>query len=151
MGTGKFIALAFAFPRWSSTDNRLPEAANADDTYYSGSPLASYIGEALQKKSHVIDILGATEASLLPFELTDHDDWPYVHIGPSTGCELRPVSDDQYEMVLVRDRLFDLFQAVFVTFPKIFEWRTRDLYTKHPSKPGLWLYKGRADDIIVFR
>lgn len=26
----------------------------------------------------------------------------------------------------------------------------KDLYTKHPSKNNTWLYKGRADDILVF-
>ena len=53
-------------------------------------------------------------------------------------------------MVLVRKPETELLQGAFATFPDISEWRTRDLYSKHPTKPYHWLYEGRADDIIVF-
>src|ERR1700733_14259424 len=42
-----------------------------------------------------------------------------------------------------------LFQGVFFTFPDLQEYSMKDLYSKHPTKHGLWLYRGRADDIIV--
>lgn len=25
----------------------------------------------------------------------------------------------------------------------------KDLYSPHPTKPGLWMYRGRADDVVV--
>ena len=53
-------------------------------------------------------------------------------------------------MVLVRSRNTEYLQAVFVTFPETSEWGTKDLYSKHPTKPHHWLYEGRADDVIVF-
>ena len=53
-------------------------------------------------------------------------------------------------MVLVRRPKTEYLQAIFVTFPESSEWGTKDLYSKHPTKPHHWLYEGRADDIIVF-
>lgn len=41
------------------------------------------------------------------------------------------------------------YQGIFHTFPEIREWRTRDLFKRHPSKPDLWKYSGRRDDIVV--
>lgn len=34
-------------------------------------------------------------------------------------------------------------------FPDAEIWRTRDLFKPHPTKPGLWRFYGRADDIVV--
>ena len=53
-------------------------------------------------------------------------------------------------MVLVRRPETEYLQAIFVTFPEAAEWGTKDLYSKHPTKPHHWLYEGRADDIIIF-
>ncbi len=53
-------------------------------------------------------------------------------------------------MVLVRKPETELLQGVFTTFPELSEWPTKDLYSKHPSRPDHWLYEGRADDIISF-
>ncbi|KAH8661698.1 male sterility protein-domain-containing protein [Tricladium varicosporioides] len=39
---------------------------------------------------------------------------------------------------------------MFKLFPHLQVYNTRDLYTPHPSKPDLWIYRGRSDDIIVF-
>lgn len=54
-------------------------------------------------------------------------------------------------MVIVRDEKLDLLQAIFVTFPELAEWRTKDLWSKHPMKADHWSYVGRTDDIIVFQ
>ena len=66
------------------------------------------------------------------------------------GNEFRQVSADRYEHVLVRDPKLDLYQGIFITFPELNEYFTKDLWSKHPTKPNHWLYEGRQDDIIVF-
>lgn len=55
-------------------------------------------------------------------------------------------------MVLVRRPETEYLQAIFVTLadPETSEWGTKDLYSKHPTKPHHWLYEGRADDIVIF-
>ena len=41
------------------------------------------------------------------------------------------------------------FQGIFYAFPNINEWSMNDLYDQHPTKPFLWRYRGRKDDVIV--
>ena len=87
---------------------------------------------------------------MLPFETTERSEWAYLRFGPHTGVEFRHANGNQYEMVLVRNAKLDYLQGVFLTFPDINEWPTKDLYSKHPSKADHWHYECRADDIIVF-
>ena len=87
---------------------------------------------------------------ILPFEPTEKEDSQYFHFGTHTGLQFEEVTEGQYEMVIVRKQELDLVQAVFVTFPDLQEYRTKDLWSKHPTKPDHWFYEGRGDDIIVF-
>ena len=66
------------------------------------------------------------------------------------GCELRPVSDGLYELFFVRSEDPHKSQGVFSTFPSLNEYSAKDLYSKHPTKEGLWLYDSRDDDILIF-
>lgn len=55
-----------------------------------------------------------------------------------------------YEHFAVRkEEYLALFQGLFRTFSDVKEMSLKDLYCPHPTKPGLWLYKGRTDDMIV--
>ena len=56
---------------------------------------------------------------------------------------------DLFELGFVRDPQLDRFQIIFSTFPTRQEYWTSELYAKHPTKPDLWKYNGRADDIMV--
>jgi acyl-coenzyme A synthetase/AMP-(fatty) acid ligase len=49
----------------------------------------------------------------------------------------------------VRHALTVPFHATFWIFPELTEYSMNDLYSKHPTKPNLWLYVGRTDDVIV--
>jgi thioester reductase-like protein len=42
------------------------------------------------------------------------------------------------------------YQGFFYTLPDANEYSTKDLYTPHPSLPDHWMFRGRADDIIIF-
>ena len=81
--------------------------------------------------------------------MTDPDDWEYASFSPFMGCELRPFSEGLYEFYFVRDSKLADHQGIFSTFPTLTEFSSRDLYSKHPTKDGLWLYEGRSDDMIV--
>lgn len=56
---------------------------------------------------------------------------------------------DLYEGVIVRNKEHVPIQPVFRIFPNLDESCTKDLFSPHPTKPGLWLYRGRADDMFV--
>lgn len=63
---------------------------------------------------------------------------------------MRHYSDELYEIVIVRDPAIEAYQGVFYNFPDLSEYKTRDLFSKHPTKENLWRHEGRSDDIIVY-
>ncbi|KAI1419683.1 hypothetical protein F5Y12DRAFT_776597 [Xylaria sp. FL1777] len=119
---------------------------------YGGGPLLKATGDLAITKTRLINCLGTTECGVLPGQLCDPQDWQYLRLHPNLGYEYRHVSDDLYEQVIVRDENRLQYQGIFGTFPDLTEWPMKDIYSKHPdpSKGDLWLYRGRADDVIVF-
>ncbi|OTA69204.1 acetyl-CoA synthetase-like protein, partial [Hypoxylon sp. EC38] len=117
---------------------------------YGGGPLPYEVGRLISTKTRVLNGFGSTESGVLPTQLCDPEDWAYVNFSPVGGYEYRPFSDGLYEQVIVRKPELERYQGIFGTFPELSEWRMKDLYSKHPTKENIWLYQGRADDIIVF-
>nr|POF19877.1 non-canonical non-ribosomal peptide synthetase fub8 [Quercus suber] len=115
---------------------------------YGGGPLSQTVGNQIITVTRLITAMGSTEAgfiaSLVP---TDPNDWMYFEWDPIAGVEMQPEVDGLYELVIKpTDKRH---QKVFHTFPQIDEWRTKDLYTQHPTKSDLWCYNGRKDDVLV--
>ncbi|KAI0144537.1 hypothetical protein GGR57DRAFT_325304 [Xylariaceae sp. FL1272] len=115
---------------------------------FGGGQLPQEIGELLSSRTRLINCIGSTECGVFPIELCDPEDWPYLKVSPVLGQQYRHISGDLYEQVIVRE--LRPYQGIFSTYPDIQEWQMKDVYSKHPSKKNLFLYKGRADDIIVF-
>ena len=108
------------------------------------------LGDTIATKTTLMSFMGATEAMILPVEYPDkEDDWQYWAFSQCMGADFRHFHDDLYEMVMVRNPQYHDYQAVFFTFPDKHEYPMKDLYSPHPTKPGLWIYRGRADDVIV--
>ena len=79
------------------------------------------------------------------------EDWMYFHYNPELkGIEFREVSDGRYEQWMLHHPSTDPYHATWYTFPDKSEYSTKDLFSKHPTKPNLWFYEGRSDDVIVF-
>ena len=118
---------------------------------YVGGTVSKTIGDEISSKIELITMFGATETLSHPIELKDDpQDWEYISFSSFAGCDFRPVSDDLYEMIVVRNPELSLFQGVFAAFPKLNEYSTNDLYEAHPTKKGLWKFRMRSDDIICF-
>ncbi|KAK7745196.1 putative NRPS-like protein biosynthetic cluster [Diatrype stigma] len=117
---------------------------------YGGGPCPQAVGDQISARTRVLTAMGSTEAGAFPVQPCDREDWAYLRISPVLGHEFRRVSDELYEQVIVRDPALERYQGVFATFPDLQEWPMRDLYSKHPTKPDTWLYRGRVDDIVVF-
>lgn len=132
----------------SATSEGLEALGKLDKVFFGGAPLASASGDKICRVTKLITIIGSTEAllmcTLIPSEC---DEWGYFHWAAAAGTVMEPAGDDLYELVLKRKDKD--FQTIFHTFPDIQEWRTKDLFTQHPSKPYLWKYNGRRDDIVV--
>ena len=121
-----------------------------DYVLYAGGPLPKEVGDALSSRTHLASTFGSTETAYPPLQAIDSSDWEYVSYGPVSGSDFRSVGEGLYEHWLVRQSDLDLFQSIFVMYPDQQEFSTRDLYEKHPTKPDLWRFRGRADDLIVF-
>ncbi|KAI1142682.1 hypothetical protein F5Y05DRAFT_126811 [Hypoxylon sp. FL0543] len=128
----------------------LENLSRLDQVTYGGGPLPHAVGNLISTKTRLLTGFGTTECGAMPTELCDPEDWAYVKFSPVGGFEYRPFSDGLYEQVIVRNPELERYQGIFGTFPELSEWRMKDLYSKHPTKEDIWLYRGRADDIIVF-
>lgn len=123
---------------------------------YFGGPCPPGTGDILAAKVRLTTQLGSTETGPIPTELTDEEDWEYTKFSPSLSHKLELVFQDLYELVIIREDnnsstgkdIQKTLQTAFCTFPKLAEYRTKDLYSKHLSKDNLWLYRGRRDDLI---
>ena len=124
---------------------------------YTGAPCLSHVGDRIASKTRLVSLLGATEMGPIPTELADAEDWEYTKFAPVLPHRLEHVHADLYELVIVRDGEGDDNEGkyrmnpepVFCTLPHLSEYRTRDLYSKHPAKVGLWRFRGRKDDLIA--
>ncbi|ESZ95633.1 hypothetical protein SBOR_3981 [Sclerotinia borealis F-4128] len=117
--------------------------------HYGGGPLPREIGNVLKSHTHLSVQFGTTESGFSALQITDPDDWEYMSFSPIMGIELRLYTEGLYQLYFVRDTQLALSQGIFATFPDLTEYTTKDLFSKHPTKAGLWLFEGRSDDIIV--
>ncbi|MDI1492650.1 MAG: hypothetical protein OHK93_004432 [Ramalina farinacea] len=65
------------------------------------------------------------------------------------GPKLRHLSEDLYELVLIKDENLVKARFIFQNFPHLSEWETKDLFSKHPTRNDLWQFRGRKDDLVV--
>lgn len=119
--------------------------------FFAGSTLPKKVGDRIAAATNLATIIGSTEMGYLPIEITDRSDWEYVAYSPFYGSEFRPTgTDGLFEHCVVRHKDLELFQSIFYTYPDLAEFRTKDLYEKHPTKEDLWRHRGRIDDLIMF-
>ncbi|KAH8881459.1 acetyl-CoA synthetase-like protein [Thozetella sp. PMI_491] len=145
---GSFLAPS-TLEEISKTPASLEKIAKTDFTFFGGGPLSQECGDRINAVTRVFNIVGVTEGSLFPIVQAEREDWNYLHFHPAGGFTYQQQSDDLWEQFQTRDPKLDLFQAFFQTFPDKDEVAIKDLYSKHPTKPGRWFYRGRTDDVIV--
>ncbi|KAF3049355.1 putative secondary metabolism biosynthetic enzyme [Didymella keratinophila] len=132
----------------SATEKGIKALGQLDSVFFGGAPLAAASGDKICEVTNLITVIGSTEALLMcTLTPSTRKEWDYFHWAAVTGAVMEPAEDGLCELVLKpKDTKY---QAIFHTFPDINEWRTKDLFRQHFSKPYLWKYSGRRDDIIV--
>ncbi|KAI5253455.1 acetyl-CoA synthetase-like protein [Aureobasidium subglaciale] len=116
--------------------------------FFAGAPLAQEVGDRIAETTQIQTIIGSTEGTFWDSYITeDRADWGWFEWCEHTGAVMEP-SGDLFEMVIKRVP-GNSVQGAFWSFPELDEYRTKDLYEEHPTKKGLWKYKGRNDDVIV--
>jgi acyl-CoA synthetase (AMP-forming)/AMP-acid ligase II len=118
---------------------------------FSGGPLLEQAADLVNRKAILASSMGATEYGGVPVNAKDPEDWGFFRFDlDANGVDMRDTGQEGlYELVFVRKPHLDHLQGAFVTFPELEEYHTKDCFSKHPSKPGLWKYESRLDDIIV--
>ncbi|KAI9879042.1 MAG: hypothetical protein M1830_009784 [Pleopsidium flavum] len=127
----------------------LEQAKRLDFLLYAGGPLSTNTGNLLSQVTDVCQFYGQTETGAVQALVPLREDWASLEWHPKYGADMQPSMDDAYEMVLHRDPNLERIRGLSCTFPDVEEWHTKDLFRPHPSKPNLWQFHGRTDDIIV--
>ena len=121
---------------------------------FAGGNLSKATGDTLARRGDLFPVFGATENGT-SLTLRDPaapavDTWACMDFHPKAGYQFRYVGDGCYEAEVIRNTLAEEEQPVFKVFPELQKWSTKDLFTPHPTTSGAWVYKSRADNIIVF-
>ena len=117
---------------------------------YTGGPFSPDAAEKLVKVTDLVPLYGSTEAFQTPQLVPAREDYAYMEWNPHFKHEMQEAEDGAYELVLYTDSTTEKRSALNHNLPGVTEWHTRDLFKPHPTKPNLWKYYGRRDDIIVF-
>lgn len=128
----------------------LQQVKQLDFLLYAGGPLSTITGNLLSQQTDVLQFYGSTEAGETQALVPLREDWASLEWHPMAGIDMQPSMDDAYELVFRKDSCpLKEFLSLWSNFADIQEWRTKDLFRPHPSKPNLWKFHGRTDDIIV--
>ncbi|KAK7427361.1 hypothetical protein QQZ08_006130 [Neonectria magnoliae] len=116
---------------------------------WGGGPVSREAGARIWKHTKLRLSMGMTEVGWLPCVETDPEDWYYIHVHPDAGYQFQDRGGGLYELVAVRNPELERWQPIFSTFPDLQEYLFKDLFSRHPTKPDLYLYEGRIDNVIV--
>ncbi|KAF4201232.1 hypothetical protein CNMCM8927_001880 [Aspergillus lentulus] len=117
---------------------------------YGGAPLAKQVGDKVSQYTQVRNPIGSTEMGIISSLVPEgKENWGYFEWNPTYGIDMQSVTDDLYELVIPRVEDSRRMHGIFHTFPALKEYRSKDLYVRHPEIPKLWQYRGRLDDVIV--
>lgn len=121
---------------------------------YSSGSVSISSGDAVATLMGLQQILGSREAAVFPLIRPENDetsrDWTCVQVHPFCNVKFEHRLNELYEMMIARRPGNIVLQPVFVMFPELTQYETRDLYRHHPTHADVWIYKGRIDDVIVF-
>ncbi|KAJ5115819.1 NRPS-like enzyme [Penicillium angulare] len=116
---------------------------------YGGAPLSQATGQTLSSLLRLQTLMGSSETGYTPTLLCeDPEDWDYMEWNPSFELRMDFVGEGLWELTFPRPSSVQ-YHGIFHSHPHLELWRTGDLFRPHPTKPALWHYEGRGDDIIV--
>ncbi|KAL2206734.1 NRPS-like enzyme [Sarocladium strictum] len=125
------------------------QAASLDWIMYTGGPLAKAVGDRLSTVTDVCQLYGSTETGIQVALIPKPEDWQWFEWHPLMENTLEDQGDGTYEMVIYKDPSLNWVRHLSHAYPHLDEWRTKDLFVRHPEKSYLWRFIGRKDDVLV--
>ncbi|KAJ5112356.1 hypothetical protein N7532_000401 [Penicillium argentinense] len=135
--------------QWVTEPTAYEQAKNLDFVLYGGGPLSRTAGNKLDDVTNVCQMYGSLEMGQIQTLMPQPGEWEHIELNPYDECDMQEVGVGIYEMVLHQDEKFIGRRSLSHNFPEAKTWRTKDLFIPHPSKPGLWRFYSRTDDILV--
>ena len=130
-------------------------SAKVDCIIWAGGVISLATGNAIAAKMKIFTTNGSTEMGMWP---TMHpsgrwtrEHWNYMRIHPAANLSFRYQSTDLYEAIIVRNSDVGQEQPIFKIYPALQEYNCGDLFSPHAADAELWQYRGRSDDLQVFR
>ncbi|WPB07603.1 uncharacterized protein RHO25_012264 [Cercospora beticola] len=112
-------------------------------------PLSTAVIDRLQEGNGptILNLYGSTETLPLCQRFDDQDDWPYISFKEDSGVSFRRETDDLYELILKKTASEQVL-SVFCSLPELDTFESKDLFSPHPQKSGLWRFVCRKDDLV---
>ena len=129
---------------------KLETLSKLSTVFYGGSPLEKSAGERICKYVFIQPFIGTTEHPTWHHQKNDLDDWGYFSFHPLSGANFEHRTGDLYELFFDRVPEREDEGIAFQVYPDLDRYATKDLWSTHPTKPDLWYYRGRTDDLIIF-
>jgi thioester reductase-like protein/acyl carrier protein len=129
---------------------------NLNFIFFAGGDLPQPLGDKIAAKIPIMSQYGSSEIGLALQLLAPPNkdaDWRWVRFHPELGFDFEKITPGTFELVVKKDPRYEQYQMPFTISPglkDLQEYRSRDLFVKHPSLPDTWSWRARADDIIVF-
>lgn len=134
----------------SNLPHGLEAISKLEHIFFGGAPLANSCGDKLTKITQLTNAIGSTEAFFIACYINlDPADWEYLEFNPAAGAIMEPTSDPNLSEMVIKPQPDSDFVFYIHNYPDVPEWRSKDLFERHPTKPTLWRYVGRMDDIMV--
>lgn len=128
-------------------------ASHLELILYIGGDLPQAIGDVVARRIQLRCWWGASECGI-PHQLIPPGlamaDWRYIRFHPSVGATFDAITQDMYELVIRRDDALPQPCFSIRGHEQLKEYRTKDLFARHPIVQDAWCWRARADDIIVF-
>jgi thioester reductase-like protein len=131
-------------------------ASQLELVLYCGGDVPEAVGNKMASKVRLSCLYGQSEIGITPQLISPNAgryDWHYFTFHPCLGIKYRQITGELYEACMQKDIEKESTQTTFTINSLNFEgdeYRTKDLFSKHPTLPNTWRWRARADDIIVF-
>ncbi|KAF7519954.1 hypothetical protein G7054_g12910 [Neopestalotiopsis clavispora] len=117
--------------------------------FIAGAPAAESVGDQASTAVELFNWIGSTETFPMPELYKSREDWLYHELSCKHEMQLYDASEGTYELVILADETNKDNCPVYHNLPGVNPYHTKDLFVRHPTKPNLYKYFGRRDDIIV--